>query len=692
MIFALIVSLHVAQGGLCSSPGPGALRPSRDLYCIDLTATEHGGAASGVVALEYIPGPFTVPVTVDGHYRYAPRITLRGLPRPPAGTSYVAWAATPTMDVIQRLGVVTNGVNRVAAMALDRFLVLISAEATPASSEPRGPVLLRGESPSNRMRPPDLYQLSLGALTPPPESSGWHGVPMTPHIPMLPSEMELTPAAAPWLPRADGTVGEARPAERRTLRDGDTLELVAERVHRRIAGHDVLMYGFNGAQPGPLIVTTQGARVTVRLTNHLDQPTSIHWHGVRLDNRFDGVPGMTQAPVAPGGTFIYTVHFPDAGIYWYHPHVREDIQQSMGLFGNMMVDSPDPNYYSPVNGEQVLMFDDLLIDKQGLFPYGKDTADFTIMGRFGNVLLVNGEPKYHLDVHKGDVVRFFITDVSNTRSWNLAFGGNPIKVVATDESKFEHELMVPSVTIAVAERYVVEVHFDKPGTFALTNSVQGLDNFKGEYFTEVDTLGTITVSPQPTSTSYAAQFNTLRTNKDVIADIDHYRQYFDKPPDKQLELTVNIQGLPVPLVAFMSVDTMYFSPVEWNDGMPDMNWISTSRQVKWTMRDTQTGKDNMDIDWHFKQGDVVKIRIHNDGTSMHPMGHPIHFHGQRFLVLARDGVPNPYLAWKDTELVPVGQTVDILLDASNPGKWMAHCHIAEHLDAGMHMMFTVDPK
>ena len=141
----------------------------------------------------------------------------------------------------------------------------------------------------------------------------------------------------------------------------------------------------------------------------------------------------------------------------------------------------------------------------------------------------------------------------------------------------------------------------------------------------------------------------------------------------------------------MSVDTMYFSSVEWNDGMPDMNWVSTTKQVEWIMRDLETGKENEDIDWHFKQGDVVKIRIHNDGLSMHPMGHPIHFHGQRFLVLSRDGVPNPYLAWKDTDLIPVGQTVDILLDASNPGKWMAHCHIAEHLEAGMHMMFTVDP-
>jgi FtsP/CotA-like multicopper oxidase with cupredoxin domain len=225
----------------------------------------------------------------------------------------------------------------------------------------------------------------------------------------------------------------------------------------------------------------------------------------------------------------------------------------------------------------------------------------------------------------------------------------------------------------------------------LTHAILGLNNFQGEFFSQIDTVGTITVAPDPSPQSYAKAFDELRANKDVIDDIQKYRQYFDKAPDKSVTLTVNIQGLPIPIVAFMSIDTLYFPPVEWNDGMPDMNWISTAKQVKWIIRDDATGKEDMDIDWHFKQGDVVKIRMRNDGQSQHPMAHPIHFHGQRFLVVARNGVPNPYLAWKDTELVPVGQTVDILLDVTNPGKWMAHCHIAEHLEAGMMMMFTVDP-
>ena len=119
-------------------------------------------------------------------------------------------------------------------------------------------------------------------------------------------------------------------------------------VRRTIKGHAFAMYGFNGQVPGPLIRVPQNATITVRFHNRIDLPSTVHWHGVRLDNRFDGVPGLTQDSVPPGGDFTYTVHFPDAGIYWYHPHVREDIEQAMGLFGNMLVDSPDRDYYSPV--------------------------------------------------------------------------------------------------------------------------------------------------------------------------------------------------------------------------------------------------------------------------------------------------------------------------------------------------------
>lgn len=513
-------------------------------------------------------------------------------------------------------------------------------------------------------------------------------------MPMIPGMEGLKPRMAAYLPGADldpANVPTAVPRKLLDLKDGDSLDLTAGFVKRVIKGKPLVMYGFNGQYPGPLIRVKQSATITVRFKNQLDLPSAVHWHGIRLDNRYDGAPGLTQDPVPVGGEFIYRITFPDPGIYWYHPHVREDIQQDLGLYGNMIVDSPEPDYYNPVNDEQVLMLDDILMDDEGLLPYGRDVANYAIMGRFGNVMLINGEPDYQLAARRGDVIRFLFTNVANSRTLNLSFGGNPIKLVGADIGRFEREEMVPSVVIAPAQRYVVEAKFDTPGTFAITNQVQALNNFLCEFQPTVDTLGLITVAAEPTRQDHSREFKTLRNLPQVSAEFAPYKSYFDKAPDKELLLTVNIQGLPITITAFMAVDTMYFPPQEWVDGMRDMNWVATTREVRWILRDLATKKENMDVVWNFKRGEVIKVRMTNDGTSMHPMSHPIHFHGQRLLVVSRNGVAEENLVWRDTILLPVGQTVDLLIEATNPGKWMAHCHIAEHLEAGMMMVFNVAP-
>jgi FtsP/CotA-like multicopper oxidase with cupredoxin domain len=520
-------------------------------------------------------------------------------------------------------------------------------------------------------------------------------IPMPAGMAMMPGLMGLKPDVTEFLPGAGvdpKTVPAVKPTTVARLKNGDTLDLTAMLVRRTIRGKSFVMYGFNGQVPGPLIRVPQNATIIVRFHNRIDLASAVHWHGVRLDNKFDGVPGLTQDSVPVGGSFVYRVHFPDAGVYWYHPHVREDIEQAMGLFGNMLVDSPERDYYSPVNQEQALMMDDMLINADSLIPYGKEVPDFALMGRVGNVLMVNGESHYSLDVKAGSVVRFYLTNVASSRTFNVSFGGAPIKVVASDQSRFEREVMSPSVILAPSERYVVEVRFDHPGRYALINAVQAINHYKGEFEPEVDTLGFVTVGASAATPDYRHQFETLRANAEVTRDIDKYRQYFNKPPDKRLSLTVRTTTLPLATVQFMSIDTAYFAPVEWMDAMPDMNWLSTSNQVRWILHDDSTGKENMDIDWHAKQGSVIKLRIFNDPKSFHPMQHPIHLHGQRMLVIARDGVETKNLVWKDTALIPVGSTVDLLIDASNPGAWMLHCHIAEHMGAGMMAVLHVDPR
>jgi FtsP/CotA-like multicopper oxidase with cupredoxin domain len=162
------------------------------------------------------------------------------------------------------------------------------------------------------------------------------------------------------------------------------------------------------------------------------------------------------------------------------------------------------------------------------------------------------------------------------------------------------------------------------------------------------------------------------------------------PPEHTLELRVDFTGLPFVSEQLMRLDSIYFNPVEWEGTMPGMNWATTGTDTRWVLRDVATGQENMEIHWHFRRGSMSRIRLIGARNTLHGMQHPIHLHGQRFLVLAVNGKPNQNPVWKDTVLVPAGESVDILAEMSNPGSWMLHCHIAEHLESQMMMHFDVE--
>ena len=678
----------------CPALDPRGPAADPDLYCIELIHAPDFPGASGYVELTPSESPFGAAVTIDGHHRFDLALQLAGLPDP-AGlgdySGYVAWATTPRLRPVVNLGRVANGPTAVGPIDLDKFLVLVTAESDPDAPAWEGRIVLRGTSAGMRMEPEDLLALTgmVGGAALPPPARGWRRPPMHPSVAMMPGVGRLTPPADPFLPSAAEPLPPAHPREIVRLGDGGTLDLEAGLVERTIDGRTFTMYGFNGQYPGPLIHVPQDATITVNVTNRLSLPTAVHWHGIRLENRFDGVPGLTQDPIEPGETFQYRIHFPDAGLYWYHPHHREDVQQDLGLYGNLQVESADPAYFGPANREQVLMLDDLLVDAAGLAPFGRDRATHAMMGRFGNLLLVNGDPDYRLTVDRGEVVRFFLTNVSNTRTFNVSFGGAQIKLVASDIGKFERQAWVDSVVIAPAERYIVEVRFDTTGEVPFANRVQAIDHVYGNYFADDAILGTVTVTDTPAAPDHGDRFRELRNHPDVGADIERYRDEFDRPVDHRLLLTLEIGDLPDPLEPLLNLDRAFFNPVEWSGTMPRMNWVTTADRVRWILRDLDTGLENDAIEWRFRRGDVVKIRLRNDREAVHAMQHPIHIHGQRFLVLGRDGVPNDNLVWKDTTLVPAGSTADLLLELSNPGRWMLHCHIAEHLEAGMKLVFDV---
>jgi FtsP/CotA-like multicopper oxidase with cupredoxin domain len=690
--------------------GARSARPASDLSCIDLWSTTRGGDAAGVVELRRPWSPFGVTVTADGRHRHQLIAWIDRLPDPAQlgpYTAYVAWATPLSLDPVIRLGEVRNGRNELGEIALNKYLLWVTAEASADVTRREGPLVVRGRSPSARMEAHDLMALAPSAeqgMAPTPTSAepAWSLPPMYEGVPMLPGIMRSRPRVSPLRPKPlphiePAELPTARPRQIVTLPDGGTLDLTAGFVRKELAGRDVLMMGFNGQIPGPLLQVREASTIFVNFVNETPLPTAVHWHGLRLDNRFDGVPGVTQDPVPPGGSFRYQLRFPDPGIYWYHPHHREDVAQELGLAGNMLV-----------------MLDDLLLGPEDVVAFGDESANYMLMGRFGNVFLTNGEPEYGLDVEAGDVVRFHFTNVSNTRTFNLSFRPTddpsgeplPVKVVASDVGRFERESMVESVVLAPAERYVVEVLFPSRGTWALTNRVQGINHRQGVFLEETAVLGHVAASsasgepgeegrareasPGAEASAHTHDFSTLRTHAEVVADIDRYRHLFDTPPDRRLLLTLEVDSLPMAIAQSMSLDWVYFNPVEWTGTMPVMNWATSGSEVEWILRDPATGATNMEIDWDFRVGDVVKIRVTNDRSAFHAMQHPLHIHGQRFLVVEQNGVPNDNLVWKDTVLLPTGSTTDIVLELSNPGRWMVHCHIAEHLESGMKFVFDVE--
>ncbi len=690
-----------AQGSFCADstrPAPAA----HDLYCLDLVAVPGLAGAGGVVELQPAQTPFGLAVTPDGALRLHLVATIHGLPAPGRlgpYTTYVAWLADPGFASVRRLGAVRNGVVPLGESALDKFFILVTAEASDTVREMGGARVLRGLSPSTRVGAHGIAAMA-PALRGAPEAghdhqagpdaaASWRMPPMPAGFPMMPGLGGLEPPARPWLPAGAGAP-VARPREVRVLRQGDSLTLTAGPVRKLVAGREAVLYGFNGQVPGPLLVVPEAATVIVTFVNHTALPTTIHWHGLRHDNRFDGVPHLTQEPVPPGGSFRYEVRFPDAGLYWYHPHHREDLLQDAGLAGNILVRARAADWLGPVHREEVLMLDDLLADDLGLIPWGEETPTHALMGRFGNVLLVNGEPRWELAVDRGDVVRLWFTNVSSTRTWNVSFPGARMKAVASDLGRFDREEWVGSVVVGPAERYAVDVRFEAAGAVPLVNRVRGLDHIGGRFVPLADTLGVVTVRAREGGRRLGPAFDSLRTPGGEAAEAAALRGELATPATHELVLTLEAKGLPFGIERMLRADTGYAHPLEFAGTMPEMDWLPTAAEARWILRDPATGLENEAIRWRFRRGERVRLRLRNDRSVIHPMAHPIHLHGQRFLVLARNGVPSERLAWKDTAIVPVGGSLELLVEMTNPGKWMVHCHIAEHLSAGMAMVLVVE--
>jgi FtsP/CotA-like multicopper oxidase with cupredoxin domain len=568
---------------------------------------------------------------------------------------------------------------------------------------------------------------------------------------------------------------EAGRPELLELAPGDTLDLQVGPVAKRLGDTTVRMLGYNGSIPGPTLKVQQGSEIIVHVTNQGDLDTTVHWHGLRLENRYDGVPHETQAPIPVGGEFTYRIQFPDAGLYWYHPHIREDYTQELGLYGNILVEPTDPDYWPSTDRDFVLTVDDLLVEEGRIAPFSPTETSYAAMGRFGNVFLTGGEADPVLEARAGEVVRLWLTNTANTRVFSVNLPGARMKLVGGDSGRVEHQGFVESVVLAPSERAVVDVLVDRPGELAL------------EHHTPDRTyrLATVTVGEERAARSRAREFERLRRAPELEAERRELDRWLAAEPDKVLALVAQMDdpaALPAgagpvvyacPMHPEVTSDapgrcpkcgmkllathapaaTTYACPmhpevtsdqpghcpkcgmkllaaesvpeptathapttmeahgghagdhhhgegeghrhgtaegIEWEDDMVEVNRLTTTATMHWRFLDRTSGADSPAIDWQFTVGDRVKIRLVNEMESDHPMHHPFHLHGAgRFLVLARDGLVEENLVWKDTVLVRTGQVVDILFDVTNPGLWMAHCHIAEHMQSGMMFSFNV---
>jgi FtsP/CotA-like multicopper oxidase with cupredoxin domain len=553
------------------------------------------------------------------------------------------------------------------------------------------------------------------------------------------------------------------------LADGERYELRIAPVVKRIAGGDVRMLAYNGSIPGPTLRVKQGSEIEVEVVNEGDLEGTVHWHGLRLENRYDGT-HETQDVIPVGGRYTARVAFPDAGLYWFHPHVREDYAQEMGLYANVIVDPETPDYWPPAHREMTLTLDDLLIEDGQVAGFSRSETTHSAMGRFGNVLLVAGEDELALDARWGEVVRLYLTNTANTRVFRVQLPGARMKQIGGDSGRCEVEEFVEDVILAPSERVVVDVLFEQPGDYKL------------EHRTPERTyqLAAITVSQEAATPQLAEQFDQLRRDPELTAERERLAVDLEREPDKRLAFIAEMD-MPAPegegpvvytcpmhpeviseepghcpecgmkLLASeapasytcpMHLEVVSDEPghcpecgmkllpsalvaaaggghepgdqhhdhgengehahhghdhatadgIEWEDDMVEVNRITTPANFRWKLIDRDSDAENHEIDWKFRVGDRVKIRLLNEMAGDHPMHHPFHVHGAgRFLVLARDGEPEQNLVWKDTVLIRTGETIDILLEVTNPGRWMAHCHIAEHHESGMMFSFDVEP-
>ena len=400
-------------------------------------------------------------------------------------------------------------------------------------------------------------------------------------------------------------------------------------------GKTIEAWGFNQQLPGPELKVNVGDTLVVRLTNHLKEPTLIHWHGLRVPASMDGT-GATQKPIEPGEVFEYRFVVPDAGSFWYHSHFNETVQVEKGMYGSLIVeDKTDP----VTDGEKVLMIDDMKLNEDHQFKQPGWFVPRIIErhdGREGNTLLINGKEDPRVDIHAGQTERWRFINSSSARFFVLSLGGKEFKMIGTDGGLLEHSRTVTEVLIPPAARIDIAAGpFNEGETFP----IESLGYNRGTF---------------------------LKAKREKFATV--------------------VVGEEKPSVAFIPDTLRRIEPLARQDA-------EITRKVKFSeVTNLKRGVDffvNDEVHFNDKPVKVGELQIWEvSNTSM--MDHPFHLHGFFFQVIEENGKAPEYMAWKDTLNLPPKSIMKIAWMPDNrPGLWMYHCHILEHHAAGMMASFEV---
>ena len=423
-----------------------------------------------------------------------------------------------------------------------------------------------------------------------------------------------------------------------------------------LQGPETAIWGYNESVPGPELRLRQGERLRVHVENRLLQPTTVHWHGLRIPLAMDGVPGLSQPPIEPGAAFTYDFEVPDAGTFWYHPHVRSSEQQGRGLYGALIVEEAEP---PQVDREAVWVIDDWRLDDDDRISETFDhPMDLSHAGRIGNFATLNGQDSHQFQVRAGERLRLRLINTANARIFALQFEEHRPWVIALDGQPVQpHEPPERTVILPPAGRADVILDMEgEPGR------------------------------------SYPVIDRYYRRQQYKFLEL----AYGSEPPIRSsaLEAAIALPANPLPEPNLESAQ--HHQIILAGGAMGGLNAAilkgrrldirDLARRGKvWAINGIVADEDGMDPLLELKLGQSQRIEIINDTAFPHPM----HLHGHSFRLLTRNGGAAHHRPWLDTVLVEPRERVEVAFVADNPGDWLFHCHVLEHMQAGMAAVLRV---